>query len=240
MSYKKYKVLSSLFAEATPIEGLTIRSQFSIDFSHVTGFGQSMPEYLPNLEQGTASRNTSDALTLQVSNTINYRFDVNDKHSFNFMVGQDGTNYHYESFGVTTRGQNNNKLTNIGTGTYAASWEDTPADDYGLLSFFGRGEYNYDNRYFAEFAVRADASSRFGASNRWGVFRIGRFHVEPAQRAFHAGCRRLADQRTDQHLDRYGRQLVDSQLRTPRTRLRRSRLCRHGRHRPPPRRATRI
>ena len=170
VSYKKYKVLSSLFAEATPIEGLTIRSQFSVDFSHATGFGQSMPEYLPNLEQGTASRNTSDALTLQVSNTINYRFDVNDKHSFNFMVGQDGTNYHYESFGVTTRGQNNNKLTNIGTGTYAASWEDTPADDYGLLSFFGRGEYNYDNRYFTEFAVRADASSRFGASNRWGVF----------------------------------------------------------------------
>ena len=39
-------------------------------------------------------------------------------------------------------------------------------DDYGYLSFFGRGEYNYDNRYYADFSVRTDASSRFGADRR--------------------------------------------------------------------------
>ena len=43
VSYKKYKVLSSLFAEATPIEGLTIRSQFSVDFSHATRCPNTCP-----------------------------------------------------------------------------------------------------------------------------------------------------------------------------------------------------
>ena len=170
VSYKKYKLISALFAEATPIEGLTIKSQFNVDYSHATGFGVSYPEYTPNLGIGTASRNSSDGLTLSVTNTVNYRFRVGQDHDFNFLVGQEGINYHYESFGVTTQGQNNDKLTSISTGTRAVSWEDQPDDDYGFLSFFGRGEYNYANRYYADFSLRADASSRFGASNRWGVF----------------------------------------------------------------------
>ena len=78
--YKKYKVISSLFAEATPIEGLTIKSQFSADYSHSTGFGISYPEYYPNLGIGTAARNTSDGLTLSVTNTANYRFRVHEDH----------------------------------------------------------------------------------------------------------------------------------------------------------------
>ena len=38
VKYKKYKVMSTLFAEATLLEGLTIRSQFGIDFSHQSAF----------------------------------------------------------------------------------------------------------------------------------------------------------------------------------------------------------
>ena len=170
VSYKKYKLISALFAEATPIEGLTIKSQFNVDYSHATGFGVSYPEYMPNLGVGTASRNSSDGLTLSVTNTVNYRFRVGQDHDFNFLVGQEGIDYHYESFGVTTQGQNNDKLTSISTGTRAVSWEDELDNDYGFLSFFGRGEYNYANRYYTDFSIRTDAASRFGASNRWGVF----------------------------------------------------------------------
>lgn len=32
--------------------------------------------------------------------------------------------------------------------------------EYAFLSFFGRGEYNLDGKYYADFSVRADASSR--------------------------------------------------------------------------------
>ena len=170
VEYKKYKLISTLFAEATPIEGLTIRSQFSLDYGHTTGFGKSYPSYYPNQGDGSASRSSTDSYTLTVTNTINYRFMKGNKHSFNFMVGQEGIDYHYEAFSLMTKGQNNDRLTNISTGTRATSWSDTTDSDYGFLSFFGRGEYNYDNRYYVEAAVRADASSRFGASRRWAGF----------------------------------------------------------------------
>lgn len=168
--YKKYKLVSNIFAEATPVEGLTIRSQFSIDYSHMTGFGTSTPSYGPNLGEGSAQRISTDEMSLSVTNTVNYQFRKGDKHSFNFLVGQEGVDYHYEDFSILTEGQNNDRLVNISTGTRASSWSDTTDDDYGYLSFFGRGEYNYDNRYYADFSVRTDASSRFGADRRWAGF----------------------------------------------------------------------
>ncbi|MDO4757688.1 MAG: TonB-dependent receptor [Rikenellaceae bacterium] len=169
-NYKKYKIISTVFAEATPIEGLTMRSQFSVDYGHTTGFGVSYPSYGPNLGQGSASRSSTDSYTLTVTNTINYRFMKGLDHSFNFMVGQEGIDYHYEAFSLMSKGQNNDKLTNISTGTRVTSWSDTTDSDYGFLSFFGRGEYNYKNRYYFEAAARADASSRFGKSRRWAGF----------------------------------------------------------------------
>ena len=38
------------------------------------------------------------------------------------------------------------------------------------MSFFGRAEYNYTDRFYADFSVRTDGSSRFGKDNRWGAF----------------------------------------------------------------------
>ena len=170
VTYKKYKLISTVYAEATPVEGLTLRSQLGVDYSHTTGFGVSYPSYAPNQGQGSASRSSTDGHTLTVTNTANYRFNLDGDHSFNFMLGHEGVDYHYEAFSLMTKGQNNDRLTNISTGTRATSWSDTTDSDYGFLSFFSRGEYNYRNTYFVEASIRTDGSSRFGKSRRWAAF----------------------------------------------------------------------
>ena len=169
VKYKKYKVISTLFAEATLLEGLTIRSQFGIDFSHQSAFMQSFPSYKPNNLQGSSGRSSTDILNLTITNTANYRFMLKDIHSFNFMIGQEGVDFRQEGFMVSTRGQNNDFLTNVTSGTRATSWSDVAAA-YAYVSFFGRGEYNYDDRYYADFSVRTDGSSRFGVDGRWATF----------------------------------------------------------------------
>lgn len=166
---KKYKVLSTVFAEITPIKNLTIRAQFGADYSHSTAFMQSFPSYIINNETGTAGRNSSDMLNLTETTTVNYRWELNSDHSFNFLLGQEGVDYRSESFQVITSGQSNDFLTNISSGTRASSWADSTTS-YSYLSFFGRGEYNYKDLYYADFSVRADASSRFGTGNRWAGF----------------------------------------------------------------------
>ncbi len=168
--YQKYKLLSTVFLEAKPIKGLSIRSQFGVDYSHTTGFGVSYPSYAPNQGNGSASRSSTDSYNLTITNTANYTFDIDGDHNFTFLLGQEGVDYHYEAFSLLTEGQNNDRLTSISTGTRATSWDDTTDSDYGFLSFFSRGEYNYDRRIYAEAAFRLDGSSRFGRSRRWGAF----------------------------------------------------------------------
>ncbi|MDD5911973.1 MAG: TonB-dependent receptor [Bacteroidales bacterium] len=170
LKYKKYKAISTVFAELTLYKNLVFKSQFGVDYSHSTGFSQSYPEYMPNQGDGSAARSSSDALRLQISNTLTYRFAIDDIHDFNFLLGQEALTYHSEGFSVTTAGQSNNKLTDISTGTRATGWSSTSTSDYSTVSFFGRGEYNYADRYYADFSVRTDGSSRFGKNNRWGAF----------------------------------------------------------------------
>ncbi|MBR6543839.1 MAG: TonB-dependent receptor [Alistipes sp.] len=165
----KYKVLTTLFAEITPIENLTIRSQFGADFTNSTAFMQSMPSYAPNNGLGAAGRAAYNTLNLTITNTVNYRTTLDGGHSLNFMVGQEGVDYQYEGFQLITQGQNNDYLTTLSSGSRATTWSDV-TDAYSYLSFFGRAEYSYNDRYYADFSVRTDASSRFGRGGRWAAF----------------------------------------------------------------------
>lgn len=46
----------------------------------------------------------------------------------------------------------------------------TERSESGLLSYIGRVNYSYNDRYMMEFLVRSDASTKFAPSNYWGVF----------------------------------------------------------------------
>ncbi len=44
------------------------------------------------------------------------------------------------------------------------------AEDDKLLSFFGKANYSFKNRYLLSASIRADGSSKFGTENQWGYF----------------------------------------------------------------------
>ncbi|WP_279085892.1 TonB-dependent receptor [Bacteroides acidifaciens] len=169
VQYKKYKLLSTVFADITPVKNLIIHTQFGVDYTHSTAFMQSFPSYIINNESGSAGRSSSDILSLSETTTANYRWALNDNHSFNFMLGQEAVNYQSTGFQAIAVGQAHDMLTTLSSGTRATSWVDNNSSYY-YLSFFFRGEYNFKDLYYAEAAVRTDASSRFGKQNRWGGF----------------------------------------------------------------------
>ena len=166
---KKYKALSVFYAEATPIRNLTLRTQFGIDYSQSTADMKSYPSFVGNNGVGAAGRSSYTTVNLTITNTINYKFDINRWHQFNVMVGQEGVDYRTEGFQVVTTGQNNDSFTLLSSGTRATSWANS-SSSHAFLSFFARGEYNYNERYYADFSLRSDASSRFGKEGRWATF----------------------------------------------------------------------
>ncbi len=109
--------MSSIFAEATVIDGLTIKSQFNVDYTHTTGFGSSTPSYAPNLGEGSAQRLTTDGLTLSVTKHRELSVPRQRQALLQLPRRQEGLDYHYEDFTMMTEGQNNDRLTNITSGT---------------------------------------------------------------------------------------------------------------------------
>lgn len=165
----RWKVISSAFAEFRPIEGLTIKTLGGVDFLDQRSDTYSYPSYVPNYGEGVVGRGFSRAVNLTWTNTANYTFDLKDDHHFNVLVGQEWVDNQTEGFSVMARGQSNDNLITLSTATRADIPNDTMTGAR-YLSFFGRGEYNFSDKYYADFSVRRDASSRFGSNSRWATF----------------------------------------------------------------------
>ncbi len=112
------------------------------------------------------------------TNTVSYDFKKifgkDSPHSLNILAGHEYviTKKHAitdEVHGFPTDYDANTawKLTSQGT---PFTIDDNYSADDKLLSFFGRANYNYKDKYLVSATFRADASSKFAKDNRWGYF----------------------------------------------------------------------
>ena len=64
----------------------------------------------------------------------------------------------------------NNYLYELGSGDKSTATNNSSLEEYALLSFFGRINYSFKDRYLLEANLRYDGSSRFADGHRWGLF----------------------------------------------------------------------
>ncbi len=87
------------------------------------------------------------------------------KHNFEAMAGYSWQHFHNKSFSETYKADG----TPSTDASYYLSNPNTSKGELFLVSFFGRLNYSYDNRYLLTVTFRADGTSRF-ANNKWGLF----------------------------------------------------------------------
>ena len=92
-------------------------------------------------------------------------------HSFDIMAGYSWQHYYNESFNEQYRIWDvmNNTAISPDASNYYLSEPKTSMSEYFLVSFFGRVNYSYANRYSITATLRNDGTSRF-ANNKWGLF----------------------------------------------------------------------
>lgn len=124
---------------------------------------------------GYARRATVLEQNFSVEPTLEYRTTFADDHS---LTGIAGYSYRYEVF----EGFNANNLgflndlfdeNNLNAGNQLAAGKaglGSYKNDNTLIAFFGRINYSYKGRYFAQAIYRREGSSRFGVNNKWGDF----------------------------------------------------------------------
>lgn len=164
-----------------PIKGLVFRSQFNYKFSAGTYRSYSMTYKLNNkdyVNTDSVSQSAYAGWDWSWENTVNYKFNVADKNHFDVLAG---STLEHSGFGEDVSASNsggkwqdnplyayvdnmsNGSLTSSNVG--GSTW-----GDYGMASFFGRINYDYDEKYMVSAILRADGSSNFARGNRWGVF----------------------------------------------------------------------
>ncbi len=121
---------------------------------------------------GIANINVLERSNYLFEYTMNYNKTFNEKHNLTVLGGITFQQFDTRRFSATINGFPTDE---IGTDNLALG--DTNNDDLfsekernSLLSYLGRVNYSFDNKYLVTASIRADGSSRFGENNRFGYF----------------------------------------------------------------------
>ncbi|MCC9138036.1 SusC/RagA family TonB-linked outer membrane protein [Pontibacter silvestris] len=125
---------------------------------------------------GVAIRNTYSDTRKVLESYFNYDKSFN-KHSVGLLAGyswqEDRTG---EGFQTSNQGFTSDALSynNLGLASppsgYAPNYGTTAIQTLRLISFYGRVNYSFADKYLLQASLRNDGSSAFGVNNRWGLF----------------------------------------------------------------------
>jgi TonB-linked SusC/RagA family outer membrane protein len=162
------RYIGNLYGDVQVLPNLKFRTSLGVDYNNY-----DEKEYWNTLliagagVGGLATSSIAQYTSLLNENTLTYRQQWG-KHRVGVVVGQglQADTYH-RTFAQGT-GFPNNSFKEISAASVTSSTENWTG--YRLASFFGRVDYNFDDRYLLNVSFRADGSSRFGAANQWGYF----------------------------------------------------------------------
>ncbi|HEU4553525.1 MAG TPA: TonB-dependent receptor [Chitinophaga sp.] len=167
-----YRLFGNAYADLEIIPNLHLKSSYGIDFS-----GTYQRTLRKSYTSGFLSDKTNFSQTSQDyngnwvwQNTLTYDLQ-RQKHHVDFLLGEEQIKYMAQNFYASRQGY---ALENIDYSYLDAGSSNKDnggnGSGYTLLSYFGKVNYSYDNKYLASVTLRRDGSSRFGSDNRFGMF----------------------------------------------------------------------
>ncbi|MCD7941102.1 MAG: SusC/RagA family TonB-linked outer membrane protein [Bacteroides intestinalis] len=192
----------NLYQELTPIKGLTIRAQQSIDAYDMTLSNIGLPYEAFKTPMGTSvpardgyrQESFSRYYAFTYTNTAEYKFNIDD-HNVSVLAGQESIIAKSRSFGVFTEGHTDARQMKLTQAPTPVS----PKDDLThtqvetvFNSMFFTGSYNYASKYYLDLTFRRDGSSKFPKDGRWANFWSVGAMWDMKKRKFH-GQHRLAE-----------------------------------------------
>ena len=169
------KALGNTYLILSPVKNLRLKTDLGFELS-VNEYNKYLPVYnLSTLDLNlhtTAEMNLDRNSKYNWENTATYTFAIG-KNNFNLLIGntiRERTRYYaggkaYDliiadlEHAILDNGTNDSLKTNYGT-----------KDDESFLSYFGRVNYDYDQKILFTGVFRRDGSTKFGPSNRFGNF----------------------------------------------------------------------
>ncbi|NOW97905.1 TonB-dependent receptor [Mucilaginibacter sp. SG564] len=171
------RLLGDVFLEATIFKGLKFRSDYGLDLSY-----NSTNTFIPVYSLGTNNQNTNSTATMGLyrntrtnwDNSLTYQKSIG-KHNLTALLGS--TVLRETTFYVSGSKQDliipdfNHAIIDNGTNDATQkAFGGITVPEHNILSYFGRINYNYNEKYLLTAIVRRDGSTNFGSNNKYATF----------------------------------------------------------------------
>ncbi|MDR1973885.1 MAG: TonB-dependent receptor [Bacteroidales bacterium] len=164
------RLMGNVYGQLNLGKYVTFRTEFGMDMNHNKNLN-----FIPSYKYGQLN-NTNIRIMQQEDNSLFWNWQnyitYNQsfgKHNVTIMVGSETKRSSWNGTQIVKEQLTSNDIhvvTSDGEFKSNNGWKDASSN----VSFFGRANYNYDDRYLLTATMRGDASSRFGSNNKWGYF----------------------------------------------------------------------
>ncbi|WNJ19695.1 TonB-dependent receptor [Pontibacter sp. G13] len=167
----KTRLLGNVYMELKLFPSLTYRTEFGADLNYA-----NHTTFFPSFQRGNQFGKSGIRKSLNSSvfwinkHLLTFDKTFNEKHHLTVMGGFEAQAGQYEWLFASRDNLPSNELPQLTLGDAGQQTNDGGAGHWALLSYFGRLNYNFDDRYLLTSTLRVDGSSRFGPNNRYGWF----------------------------------------------------------------------
>ena len=169
-----YNFLGSFFGEIELLDGLVFRSQGGLkaNFWHNRSWAPKYNFEPTPQELSYLGESFNRSITWNWDNTLTYNKTLDDLHRLTILAGTSAQENKFnfisgsiQEFASDLTQQLDNGLSQKEVGGNGNSWS--------LMSYMGRVNYSFADKYLVTATIRRDGSSRFGVNNKWGIFPSG-------------------------------------------------------------------
>tara|TARA_R110000751_G_C13793604_1_gene482556 strand:+ start:2166 stop:5546 length:3381 start_codon:yes stop_codon:yes gene_type:complete len=165
------RILANLFAEYEIIDGLSFKTAGHIDMGNSRNFsfnGTTTGRRGVGLyEKPFSSLNQNKYLSWVNENLLNYNLNAGD-HTLDALVGFTAQKFRQDLSSINGSNYEDDKVQTLNAAITISANSDV--QEWSLLSYLARVNYDYRAKYLFSASIRRDGSSRFGEQNRWGNF----------------------------------------------------------------------
>ena len=169
------RIFGNLFAGLDLTPQITVRTRlgFNMGQGSFTGFNPILPENSEPTFTNSINENASRFTDWTWSNTVKYAKQFGS-HNVSVFLGQEANHQtnRFLAAGISNLIDTdiNSRFVQDALGDAASKTVNTIGGESALLSFFGKADYNFSDRYVVSFTLRQDGSSNLGPDHRWGTF----------------------------------------------------------------------
>lgn len=161
------RYIGNLYLDAEILPDLKFRSSWGVDYNHYDEAEFWNRLLIAGSPAGLATSGIIQNSSWLNEQTLSYRKKLGSKHTIGILAGNTLQSTTYERTYLEGRGFANNltKISAASSITGTQNWNKNT-----LVSFFGRIDYNFADKYLLDLSLRADGSSKFGVNRKWGYF----------------------------------------------------------------------